>query len=672
MKKTVLFTQFWLLVGALVIGRAAYAQTPAWRVASVSALDTVKANAITNYYYVTAMAADSSGNVYQAGFYVGRVRFGATQLVSQGRNNAFVTCWNPATAQYTWAANISGPGAIGVGGIAVTGRGIFITGGFTTGNTLGITASATFGASTLTTAVSDMFVAKLTLAGSFVWAMQGQASGNGASGSGIAVTGANVYVAGSFTAPTVKFGSTTLTQTGPVNTSGDSFVVKLTDNGATAAYGWVVPLTGAKYETVNKLVAVGSNVYVAGTYNSLATTVGSYVLTSSPTAGYNERSLLVAKLVDQGATAQVAWAWQGSGLVDSRLGLAATGTSLYLSSELAVPATFGSITLAPTSVNQPFVLRLDDRGTQAAVAWASLFGGAVTAPMACLVARGGTLYTAGTFRTPQQLGSTTLAATPSAGATYVSNDVYLAKLTDTGSALAVEWAIGGGGSNDDYAYELTLAGDSVFMSGRADVPSVYGTQVLSGSSAIPGFQPSVTLLATVKANAVTEPQPSLTSFSPSAGPVGTTVTLSGQYLRQVVGVSFNGVAALGYVPNAAGTSLTVQVPAGASSGAIRISTRGGAARSAGSFLVQGMLNTKAPRGSSSMLLVPNPAQGQVQLRLPAAAVARPIQVLDMLGREVYHGTLVAQATMVVLPTATLARGCYTVRCLDAVGRLVLE
>ncbi|MBO2008781.1 T9SS type A sorting domain-containing protein [Hymenobacter negativus] len=72
-------------------------------------------------------------------------------------------------------------------------------------------------------------------------------------------------------------------------------------------------------------------------------------------------------------------------------------------------------------------------------------------------------------------------------------------------------------------------------------------------------------------------------------------------------------------------------------------------------------------------LAPNPATARVRLAWPeASAAARPVQVLDGLGRQVRQLELPARATTATLETDGLAPGIYLVRCGAALGRLVVE
>ncbi|WP_151087675.1 beta strand repeat-containing protein [Hymenobacter baengnokdamensis] len=66
----------------------------------------------------------------------------------------------------------------------------------------------------------------------------------------------------------------------------------------------------------------------------------------------------------------------------------------------------------------------------------------------------------------------------------------------------------------------------------------------------------------------------LSSLSPTSGPVGTSVTLTGTGLTGATGVSFNGTAAVTFaVVNA--TTVTATVPAGATTGNVTVTTAGG-------------------------------------------------------------------------------------------------
>jgi hypothetical protein len=77
--------------------------------------------------------------------------------------------------------------------------------------------------------------------------------------------------------------------------------------------------------------------------------------------------------------------------------------------------------------------------------------------------------------------------------------------------------------------------------------------------------------------------PTITSFSPTSGDVGTNVTITGTNLTGVTSVKFNGVTAT--FTTSTPTSVTATVPAGATTGKIEVTTPGGTATSATDFTV---------------------------------------------------------------------------------------
>jgi large repetitive protein len=90
------------------------------------------------------------------------------------------------------------------------------------------------------------------------------------------------------------------------------------------------------------------------------------------------------------------------------------------------------------------------------------------------------------------------------------------------------------------------------------------------------------------------PVPTISSFSPSSGPVGTSVTINGTGLSGTTAVKFGGVAATSFSVNPSGTQISTTVPSGAVTGKITVTTPGGTATSATNFTV----TTAAPTISS--------------------------------------------------------------------------
>jgi hypothetical protein len=78
--------------------------------------------------------------------------------------------------------------------------------------------------------------------------------------------------------------------------------------------------------------------------------------------------------------------------------------------------------------------------------------------------------------------------------------------------------------------------------------------------------------------------PSFSGFSPTSGPVGTSVTINGANFAGATAVQFNGVGTPFFV-NGTGTQIMANVPAGATDGPISVTTPGGTASTSSSFNV---------------------------------------------------------------------------------------
>lgn len=78
--------------------------------------------------------------------------------------------------------------------------------------------------------------------------------------------------------------------------------------------------------------------------------------------------------------------------------------------------------------------------------------------------------------------------------------------------------------------------------------------------------------------------PTITGLSPTSGPVGTTVTITGTNFSGASAVRFNGLAAKSFTVSRA-TKITAVVPAGATTGKVSVVKAGGTAYSVGNFTV---------------------------------------------------------------------------------------
>ncbi|PYX38993.1 MAG: hypothetical protein DMG75_02260 [Acidobacteria bacterium] len=104
------------------------------------------------------------------------------------------------------------------------------------------------------------------------------------------------------------------------------------------------------------------------------------------------------------------------------------------------------------------------------------------------------------------------------------------------------------------------------------------------TAATSGFVQVTTPGGTLTSSAKFGVTPTISSFSPTRGPVGTSVVISGNSLLQTTKVTFGGVKATS-VTMISNTHVTAVVPSGAKTGKIAVTTAGGTASSSAVFTV---------------------------------------------------------------------------------------
>jgi uncharacterized repeat protein (TIGR03803 family) len=128
---------------------------------------------------------------------------------------------------------------------------------------------------------------------------------------------------------------------------------------------------------------------------------------------------------------------------------------------------------------------------------------------------------------------------------------------------------------------------SVKFNGTEAVFAVVSDTYISASVPAAATSGSVTVVTpggTLTSNSVFRVTPEILSFSPTNGPVGTSVVIKGESFTGASEVVFACGKKASFVVNSE-TEITATVPAGAMNGAINISTPGGAVASTASFTV---------------------------------------------------------------------------------------
>ena len=368
---------------------------------------------------------------------------------------------NGTSATLRWAQVAGGTDEDQGTGVAVSGGSVYVTGYLTnnTANSKGVLLGGTglaagvaqqYGATA--TSSADVLVAKYTDNGAtatFNWSQIGGGTYN-EQGAGIAVNGPNVYVTGSLYNGSTNLkqavfggaGTTpgTVTQLGiaaaNLGYSPAMLLAKYTDNGSTGTLGWT-QVAGGEGGGYGQGVAVnGTSVYVTGNiYNDRANT-GHVVFGGTGTTpgtltqlGASTRyspDVVLAKYVDNGPNATVAWTQVGGGTdYDGGQALAVSGKEIYLTGYLTNTLANGN---------------------------SVLFG-----------------------------GSGTVAGTqPQAGASvYADQDLLVAHYTDNGSTATLGWTKVGGGGADDQGYGIAIGGTQVFVGGYIRSTATFDSFVLN-------------------------------------------------------------------------------------------------------------------------------------------------------------------------------------------------
>ena len=314
-----------------------------------------------------------------------------------------------SSGSFTWAQGFGGSGSEYGNGVAVIGARVYVSGVFTS-------PTASFGTINLlnagtTAGTSDAYVAKLTDAGSsssFGWAERLGGPGSDFCSS-LASNGTSLYLAGSFSGATATFGPTTLTN----STAGveDVFVVRLTDQGAAPSYNWVQQAGGSSTDQALRIAVSPGSVYLAGRFNSTTATFGSTVLTNA-----GGLDAYVAKLTDTNSAGTFAWAQaMGGPSSDYAYALAVRGSSVYVGGVFQSTATFGTSTATSRGLTDVFVARLVDAGPTAQVAWVQSAGGTGTDDLFSIILIGNRVYAGGDVTPPATFGSLSVAGPTGVG-----------------------------------------------------------------------------------------------------------------------------------------------------------------------------------------------------------------------------------------------------------------
>lgn len=474
----------------------------------------------------------------------------------------------------------------------------------------------------------DIFVARLSSAGAWLQAVR---VGGPTDDEAFAVAldaSSNAIIAGSFTSPAISFATTTLTNAG----AADIFVARLSAAGA-----WVQAVrAGSAADEAALAIALDAsgNAVVAGNFSGGSATFGSLNAT-----GAGGSDIYVARLSVAGTWTQVVQA--GGSSTDFLSGLAVdnTGTATVCGGFYGVMG-FGSLAVTSAGSEDVFVARLSSAGvwTQAVQAGGTSYE---HANALAVDAAGSAVVVGITASNTPSFGTIQLPGVPNIPEP-TSTKLFAARLSAAGIWTQ---AIEAGSTNQAVARAVRL---------------VEGT----GAAIVTGyFSGSITLGAPLTSAGISDV---FVVRLEAAGTWAQGIRAGGleeDYARAIAIDGGGNVVIAGEFVRAATFGSTTITASNTTNQAVFVARLGGLIPTA----------TPAATPAEVFTLTPNPATAQVRLSWPeASAAARPVRVLDGLGREVRRQELPARATSTALDVQGLAPGLYFVRCGPAVGRLVVE
>ncbi|NCX55885.1 MAG: hypothetical protein EBW87_01610, partial [Burkholderiaceae bacterium] len=173
------------------------------------------------------------------------------------------------------------------------------------------------------------------------------------------------------------------------------------------------------------------------------------------------------------------------------------------------------------------------------------------------------------------------------GLSSISTSEYWSVVnTGTLSAATISLAKASIGSNDGIGSSTTLAGTYTNLGGSVTSTLITSNTVTAGTT-VGSLATTTYFLLGVKVAV-----PTITSFTPSSGYVGTTITITGTDFTGASAVTIGGIAVASYTVNSA-TSISATVAAGGATGTIAVTTPGGTATSASTFTFGGYISAAA-------------------------------------------------------------------------------
>ena len=359
------------------------------------------------------------GSAIVTGQFKDTVVFGSTSLTSAGNADVFVAKID-ASGAWVWATKAGGSSTDKAWYVSTLADGSAIITGYYSGTIV-------FGTSLPLVSVSgrdDIFVAKISASGVFVWGTSAGGAASRDEGIGVsALSDGSAIVVGTFKGP-ATFGDTVLTGTG----DSDAFVAKID---AAGSFAWATQAGGTSTDQAFRVSTLADGSAIFEGYFKDTATFGATTLTSAGGQDY-----FVAKVTAAGA---FVWATRAGGSGDDgdeSWGVSAlVDGSAIVTGSFAVTADFGATSLTSAGSLDVFIAKVDGSG---AFLWAIRAGGsAMDRGWDVGTLPDGSALAVGPFAGTAVFGSTTLSS--------VDFDAYVAKVVSPSAAPGSVTATAGSG-----------------------------------------------------------------------------------------------------------------------------------------------------------------------------------------------------------------------------------